>query len=322
LTPRQLLIPLFLAGCGSDIGLTGSSVCDGAQQGDESTVDSVFDADGDGYFDAANPDCANTYAADQLDCDDGDPDINPGVIEITCDGFDNDCSEDTPDSQDLDVDGWTDCEDCNDQNSDIFPGAQEITCNGLDDDCDDFTPDEADEDGDGVSVCEDDCDDNDEMRFPGNQENCGDGVDEDCDSLIDETCEELCWDDEDNDFDGQVDEGCSYSGTYFLDTPASYTCAWGLVAINLTQLLITDSYPYITISSGTTQPGTTTGQFTTETEFNTSNILSGTCTESYYFDGEFVDSQTAEGTFYFTFTGGDWCFDCTDQSFGFSAYKP
>lgn len=37
------------------------------------------DADGDGY------------SVDEGDCNDGDPEINPGVREICDDGFDNDC---------------------------------------------------------------------------------------------------------------------------------------------------------------------------------------------------------------------------------------
>jgi len=50
-------------------------------------VDAPFDADGDGYFDATNPDCADTYAADQLDCDDGDGERSQEHEESCDDGI-------------------------------------------------------------------------------------------------------------------------------------------------------------------------------------------------------------------------------------------
>jgi hypothetical protein len=57
--------------------------CDGSV--DENCA-SCSDRDGDGYGDPASSKCAYTGQ----DCDDLDPDANPGMLEV-CDGIDNDC---------------------------------------------------------------------------------------------------------------------------------------------------------------------------------------------------------------------------------------
>jgi hypothetical protein len=69
-----LSIPLIpCLACGPDVSLTETSRCDGALQKSEDTVDSPYDEDGDGYFDANNPECVENYPAELLDCDDSDP---------------------------------------------------------------------------------------------------------------------------------------------------------------------------------------------------------------------------------------------------------
>jgi large repetitive protein len=110
------------------------------------------------------------------DCDDGDPDANPGREEL-CDGSrDDDCDGATDEEgadgcavyhRDSDGDGWGQrndwkclCSpqgeysalpsasfDCNDQLKDINPGATE-RCNGYDDNCNQLVDDEED-----PSVC-------------------------------------------------------------------------------------------------------------------------------------------------------------------------
>ena len=175
-----VLVPIALSAC-SDVGISTGAICDGQLQGRETTVDSVFDVDGDGYFDGANIDCRNAYDADRLDCDDGDPGVHPGAVESVCNGVDDDCDSQTPDGVDEDGDGETACSDCNDQDPLLTT---------------------MDADGDGASTCTGDCDDADATRYPGATEFCDDGLDNSCNGFAD------CLD-----FSCSSDIACSMGGT-------------------------------------------------------------------------------------------------------------
>jgi len=74
------------------------------------------------------------YAANE-DCDDRNPNVNPGKVEIAYNGLDDDCNPETLDD-DLDNDGFVLAHDCDDNNPNINPGATEIADNGIDEDCD------------------------------------------------------------------------------------------------------------------------------------------------------------------------------------------
>ncbi|HVS03305.1 MAG TPA: trypsin-like peptidase domain-containing protein [Thermoanaerobaculia bacterium] len=84
------LVGQLSGACGYDV----YNVCNSA---DNATVDGAFAA----YFDSVAPylgggssctDADNdTYCSD-VDCNDGDPNVNPGAIEICDDGIDNDCN--------------------------------------------------------------------------------------------------------------------------------------------------------------------------------------------------------------------------------------
>ena len=97
-----------------------------------------IDDDGDGYTE------------DQGDCDDFNAGVNPGVTEVTYNGVDDDCDEETPDD-DLDGDGYLLEDDCDETDASIYPGATEICEDGVDQDCD--GQDSECSDGDGLFGC-------------------------------------------------------------------------------------------------------------------------------------------------------------------------
>ena len=157
----------------------GTTNCDDGIDNNCDGVDSVcgadLDLDNDGYADKDG------------DCNDMNPNVNPGVAEIYYNDIDDDCNPQTNDD-DQDGDGFaaqsSNGPDCDDLNPNVNPRAQDIPGNGVDENCDgmDRVITNDDRDGDGVSEVEGDCDDDNPDVSPNEQEIPYNSLDDDCNS--------------------------------------------------------------------------------------------------------------------------------------------
>jgi len=215
--------PLFvLAGAGNYHIISSSPCIDSGTDvgifsdidGDSRPIGSGFDMGADEYPDCWDEDLDgySDPACGGYDCDDTDPDVNPGVDEICDNGIDDDCDglidlEDMPQCcWDRDGDEYSDeaCggTDCDDSSLTIFPDAPEL-CDGMDNACNGMIPtDEVDVDEDGWMICEGDCDDSEAGTYPGALDPC-DGPDQNCDGT--DGFPEICDNGVDDDCDGLID---------------------------------------------------------------------------------------------------------------------
>jgi hypothetical protein len=129
----------------------------------------TIDYDGDGYF-------------TDVDCNDFDTLVNPGVLEVPNNQVDENC-DGILDFIDVDGDGYNADVDCNDGDEDIHPDAVEIPGNGTDENCDGLDV-FGDADGDGYAW-DMDCNDEDPDISPGAYDVPQNNIDEDCDGVDD-----------------------------------------------------------------------------------------------------------------------------------------
>ena len=198
--------------------------CNGRVPDVDPACGSCADLDGDGYQTAA---CNADPNMQGGDCDDQDPNVNPGAME-RCGNFkDDDCQGgDVPCLQncmDRDLDGFGEgsgCRgpDCDDNAAQSNPWQSEICGDNIDQDCtgedlpcpDDCLDMDKDGFGEGSGCLGTDCDDNDPNRNPGASERPDDGIDQDCngsDLVLADNCRDL---DQDGYGEGAgcIDEDC------------------------------------------------------------------------------------------------------------------
>ena len=157
----------------------GTTNCDDGIDNNCDGVDSIcgseLDLDNDGYADKDG------------DCDDMNPNVNPGRMEVYYNDLDDDCNPQTNDD-DQDGDGFAAESsmgpDCNDMNPNINPRAEDIPGNNIDENCDgmDRVITNDDRDGDGVSEVAGDCDDDNPDVNPNRMEIPYNSLDDDCNS--------------------------------------------------------------------------------------------------------------------------------------------
>lgn len=198
--------------------------CDGEIDEDASWNTYYLDSDHDGFGDPAvsasycSPEQASgdNYILIGGDCNDNNPEINPGISEASFDlcgdGIDQDCKDgDLPCSflEDNDGDEYSELDgDCDDTDNSIYPGAPEICGDGKDQNCNGHDQRCGDEDDDGYTPAEGDCNDLNPAVHPGASEICWDGVDQDCNGIADDGC---CIITLVNLLDCAEANGCSYS---------------------------------------------------------------------------------------------------------------
>jgi len=168
--------------------------CNGIDDNCDDAVDEglTLDGDADGFTSLTS--CEGSSD----DCNDTDPAVHPGALEV-CNGIDDNCDGEVDEGLtfDVDGDGYTSmdscggsADDCVDEDDTIFPGAPEL-CDHLDNDCNGELPEsEVDEDTDGYAPCEGDCDDTLDSVWPGATEDCANGIDDNCNGEIDEAIDQ------------------------------------------------------------------------------------------------------------------------------------
>ena len=124
------------------------------------------------------------------DCNDYNPNVNPGVLDFLGDNQDTNC--DGHEGTDLDGDGFASDAgggtDCNDDNPAVHPDSIDSVGNGVDDNCD--GEDGVDADGDGFASLDsggDDCNDSSTQVNPDAPELCHDATDNNCNGDVDES---------------------------------------------------------------------------------------------------------------------------------------
>ena len=227
------------------INPSAQEICNGIDdncnsQTDEEVMTNYYqDTDGDGYgnINSQIQSCSlqEGYSITSDDCNDGNAAINPGAVEIACDGIDNDCSGTDFEGTDADHDGYKTeggfcgAIDCNDNNANNFPGNQE-TCDGIDNNCNNLI-DSADS---GLFL--ESCEKQDGVCSGSSHAagQCVDGAWQECSGLNygqNYNSQEMCPDDSiDNNCDGEntfnCNAICDADGDGYKPADAQWFCLW------------------------------------------------------------------------------------------------
>ena len=127
---------IFSGGAGDDnmIARDGRAEQVNCGSGDDTAISD--DADGRDSCEEIEGDADGDGVRRPADCNDANPGLRPGAIDVPDDGVDQDCSGTDASNLDRDGDGSPRPQDCNDADAAIRPGAREVVGNGVDENCD------------------------------------------------------------------------------------------------------------------------------------------------------------------------------------------
>jgi hypothetical protein len=109
-----------------------------------------------------------------------------------------------------------------------------------------------------------------------------------------------------------------YDGTFDIVPDISYSCAFNLVDIDVTQLTFSVSGATLSVSGG---PRVMTGPLPTDENFTAQAVIAGGCTETYTVSGTFQDDSHFIGTFTVSFTGAQCGLtNCSNQAWPVDGY--
>ncbi len=147
------------------------------------------------------------------------------------------------------------------------------------------------------------------QRIP-TAEVCGNGIDEDCNGPANDVCDA---------------GGCTTAGAWNVDGgPLTYTCALGLVNIDITQFVVSNAalstlQPQPTWSPGATRPLKGPLFSCPAGAIDAGVVYAGGCTEQYDLKATVTGPNTFVGTFTMTYSGS--CLDCVNQSINFQGWR-
>jgi hypothetical protein len=127
---------LFDAGSGDDNVVARDDRAEQVSCGSGTDTAITDDADSRSSCEEVQGDADGDGVRHPADCDDTNPGIHPGAVDVAENGVDEDCSGTDTINTDRDFDGTPRPQDCDDTNAAIRPGAAEVIGNKVDENCD------------------------------------------------------------------------------------------------------------------------------------------------------------------------------------------